>query len=87
LRLAITRLKLDKESRGPLEIHLVHNLAAGMALIRSLTPDTAIQNNNINLDLAERREAATARADASRTIDVAPPLAPSLRPVEIGDRF
>jgi hypothetical protein len=60
-----------------------------MALIRSLTPDTAIQNNNINLGLAERLEAATARADASRTIDVAPPPAPlpSLRPVEIGDRL
>ncbi len=62
LRLAITRLKLDRETGRPLEIHLVDKLAAAMALIRSLTPDTTIQNNNINLSLAERLEARRQRA-------------------------
>jgi hypothetical protein len=50
LRLAITRRKLDKETGRLLEIRLVDKLAAG-----SLMPDPAIQNNNINLGLAERR--------------------------------
>jgi hypothetical protein len=55
-----------------------------MALIR-VTPDTAIQNN-INLGLADRLEAAMARANASGTIDVAPPPVPSLSRCPDGNR-
>jgi hypothetical protein len=97
LRLAITKLKLDKETGRPLEIHLINKLDAGMALIRSLTPDAVVQQNaQINVDLAARLDAALGRlspadqralAESLEALPAESGVTPELRPVEIGDRF
>jgi hypothetical protein len=97
IKLAITRLKLDKETGRPLEIHLVDKLSAGMALIRSLTPEAVVQQNaQINVDLATRLDAALGRlspedqrvlADCLEALPAEPGLTSKLRPLHIGDRF